>query len=639
MTSTNSRVFALVIGIDQYKIINKLHGCVNDANDFTEFLTKTLNVPESHIKLITDQSATREKIQKAFEEHLINNSDIRPKGDTIVVFYAGHGSRVDAPDNRYTPHGVVETICPQDEGDIVNGTYTHGIPDYTIHALLQRLAAEKGNDITAIFDSCNSGGIARHSKLAPRFAASAVPIPPDLDSAHVTSGNRLSGCERIPKGFRYKYMESHVLLAACREDQIAFEGTIGGVCRGRFSESLVRTLRALHTAARGEMTSYLELMDLIGAWDNQDPQVEGVHKTRGLLGEVYSAKPGKSITAREGGTFQVQMGSLEGVVKGTEFVVEDVRGVPVVLQARTVNSDLSILEVKDTTLELRPEILLGARATVSSWNSTPHMTLFVKEHVNPAASEALSPAQPCRFACVESEGVADITFAQEGNGASFVVERLRGAFKDHSLPPATFELAPEAYPRLPVIMDAVAHFHYFLHKHQTENPVLNVSLEMHDARDVSKNIFEERVARLTHNDDEADAEGAYCFTICNASPHTLFPYLFYFDPEKYTIQAWYTPPSPTMSAPLLSTSHGEPTRFPIGYGVGGEPFEFLLSPGQKMDTGFLKVFVSTKYIDLGWIEQESPFKAEFSWRLKGRKLVEKQDLWDAFYAIVTLQRT
>jgi hypothetical protein len=47
--------------------------------------------------------------------------------------------------------GVVETICPHDEGTLdANGQYVHGIPDYVLGWFLQELAATKGNNIVRL---------------------------------------------------------------------------------------------------------------------------------------------------------------------------------------------------------------------------------------------------------------------------------------------------------------------------------------------------------------------------------------------------------------------------------------------------------------------------------------------------------
>lgn len=46
----------------------------------------------------------------------------------------------------------------------------------------------------------------------------------------------------------------------------------------------------------------------------------------------------------------------------------------------------------------------------------------------------------------------------------------------------------------------------------------------------------------------------------------------------------------------------------IGYGAnGGDPFSFCLDAGEKAGTGFIKAFVSTKYVDMSSLAQPSPF--------------------------------
>jgi len=47
----------------------------------------------------------------------------------------------------------------------------------------------------------------------------------------------------------------------------------------------------------------------------------------------------------------------------------------------------------------------------------------------------------------------------------------------------------------------------------------------------------------------------------------------------------------------------------IGYGTGGAPAQtFYLRTGQKLDVGFLKIFLSTVPVDLSTIPQSSPFE-------------------------------
>ena len=127
--------------------IPNLRGCVNDAQSIKAFLFDRLHVPDSQIVFLTNEFATREAIISNFRMHLIYNHEILD-GDTMVVYYAGHGSRVETPTGWPSSDGMIETICPYDERTIgPKGEVIHGIPDRTINSLLHELAAVKGNNI------------------------------------------------------------------------------------------------------------------------------------------------------------------------------------------------------------------------------------------------------------------------------------------------------------------------------------------------------------------------------------------------------------------------------------------------------------------------------------------------------------
>jgi uncharacterized caspase-like protein len=129
-----SQIFALLIGINIYKNpkIPELSGCVNDCNNMYHFLTSSLLVPQSHILILTDEAATQHAILSVFENHLVQNQQIK-KGDAMIFCFAGHGSRVEAPRAWLARDNMIETICPCDESmKDADGNFIHGIPDRTI---------------------------------------------------------------------------------------------------------------------------------------------------------------------------------------------------------------------------------------------------------------------------------------------------------------------------------------------------------------------------------------------------------------------------------------------------------------------------------------------------------------------------
>src|ERR1700683_3509802 len=72
--------------------IPSLKGCIHDPQVFKAFLTDSLHVPDSQIRLLTNENAARNMILDTFHEHLTMITNIY-EGDPIVFFYAGYGSR------------------------------------------------------------------------------------------------------------------------------------------------------------------------------------------------------------------------------------------------------------------------------------------------------------------------------------------------------------------------------------------------------------------------------------------------------------------------------------------------------------------------------------------------------------------
>jgi len=95
----------------------------------------------------------------------------------MLLFFAGHGSRVKAPETIIAPEGQIEVICPVEYSDA--GEEGHGIADYVLGWILgeiadkgakivrccrlsARLFAERSPLQIVILDCCHSG---------PSFAA------------------------------------------------------------------------------------------------------------------------------------------------------------------------------------------------------------------------------------------------------------------------------------------------------------------------------------------------------------------------------------------------------------------------------------------------------------------------------------
>src|SRR5262245_14035419 len=93
---------ALLIGVDAYpNVAADLRGCVNDALEIRRFLLDCVHVPEPAIRLLLSPGqaspapltppADSRHIREAFADLL---AAVQP-GEHFIVFFAGHGVRVD----------------------------------------------------------------------------------------------------------------------------------------------------------------------------------------------------------------------------------------------------------------------------------------------------------------------------------------------------------------------------------------------------------------------------------------------------------------------------------------------------------------------------------------------------------------
>ncbi|KAJ7747457.1 hypothetical protein DFH07DRAFT_747791 [Mycena maculata] len=203
---------------------------------------------------------------------------------------------------------------------------------------------------------------------------------------------------------------------------------------------------------------------------------------------------------------------------------------------------------------------------------------------------------------------------------------------------------------LPKIIDGITHFNFFL-EHHHGGPSKDFSLEVHrllgefPARRPDSdagprgdgNLVADNTVTITSTPDNK-----FGFTIRNTSMFDLFPYLFYFDPEEYTINLWYGPEAPQVAAPLKAKTqqlHGEVT-----IGMGSEPgFGFELPDNQKSGSGFFKLFVATEYLEMDWIQQKiSPLDPTFEGAPRGLKMVREKlkyiPRWDALTVALTITR-
>ena len=217
------RIHALIVGIDRYRhsdarqpaaVFSDLRGAVGDALRFKQALAELYGVDvdapgpgacdssNAATTTLTDDCATRARILEVLEQRITTLS----AGDTLLFYFAGHGSRYRDDVARSQDTGYNGTILPTDArnpdgspGDIF---------DVELKALKDRATA-KGLFFVSIFDSCNSAtatrsGAAGLSRSAPELAvagppaAAAAPAGGDGYWVHLAAAQDGERARRIP---------------------------------------------------------------------------------------------------------------------------------------------------------------------------------------------------------------------------------------------------------------------------------------------------------------------------------------------------------------------------------------------------------------------------------------------------------
>ncbi|KAJ7906975.1 hypothetical protein B0H13DRAFT_2273908 [Mycena leptocephala] len=640
-------VFAILVGIDNYAAADEfgtLRGAVNDAKLFNEFLADSrdsggLQVPPTHIRFLENRNATRCAILSAFEAHFLNNPAIPDHENTTMIFYfAGHGSRVESPGNILAADGKVEVICPVDERTLgVDGKYVHGIPDYVLGQLLFRLAEKKGNNIIVIMDSCHSGGMGRDNEGIRNAREASRPIPLELDS-HLWEDIGTTRPYNI-----WTSAHSHVLLAACHQNGAAYETSFKPF-HGHFTKNLVTELRRTML----EDITYVDLIDDLPVFSRQVPHCGGANSNRLVFRTEYPANGRRTIALteqplsgpdtlnRKSRSFLISMGIVEGIRPGTEFYVRAPNNnLLCTLTAQTVDIHQAVLASEDGSLLDIPK---GSRAVIKKWkNDDMLLRIYTPDLSESDLFPPIDVGSPHNYVQTDSRETANIVLKTEEE--EYVVESLTGPMTECARE-LRFPLDVAKPLHLPSVLNSISHFYYFLERENGSSVFPEISLAMHRLQGQFPNREPDPSAGINGNlvvagevkiSSEEDVK--YGFTMRNTSDVDLFPYLFHFNPLTYTIKAWYIPESAHGPPPLRASGS-------VTVGLGGEgAFFFTLPSGKRTSHEFLKMFVSTKYLDLGWIEQTvSPFDPEFEGigRFQMSREPQNHDEWNALRVSLTI---
>jgi hypothetical protein len=302
---------ALLVGIDRYKPDGvesrgrgwtNLEGAVRDVEAVREILLARYGFEPANVALLTDQEASRENIIRAIENQLVEPTE---NGDVAFFYYAGHGSQV-ANSSSDELDRMDETIVPADS---FAGAWD--IRDKKLKSLFNDII-DRGGLVTAFFDSCNSGSIARG---LPRPSPTRFIQPDPRDIARQVA-------LEAPDSRDPPEQRGALIFSAAQPWQLAAEiRDEEGRRRGAFSLEIQRILRSAPFEASAEEIFLRARAGLSSSGIFQEPVLAGPPARR-LFGPASSGNDGRILVAvirSQGELLRLQGGRAIGLSPGSEL--------------------------------------------------------------------------------------------------------------------------------------------------------------------------------------------------------------------------------------------------------------------------------------------------------------------------------
>lgn len=319
-STADAAVRAVFVGIDTYENSRKpgrdtgfdnLLGAVADVNRIKQALARSHGLPldtpaaggcrsaNALSTTLTNECATKANILAAWNEAIAAASP----GDTLILYFAGHGSRfidsdvgdqVSRHNSTLMAHDARRDNAPS--GDII---------DHEVRAVIDAATA-RGIRMVTWFDSCNSGTASRDGQSVSRTA-------PDL---------RVPGLQPVVAPRQYGNLGAYrVHIGAAGDGEDALE--VGGVGKraGVFTTALAAALEATPNASFADLAARVVTDVAARTQGKQVPHAEGA--LRATLGGPEIRLPLFEAAQDSGlpGRLRLAGGSLVGVTTGSRFQI------------------------------------------------------------------------------------------------------------------------------------------------------------------------------------------------------------------------------------------------------------------------------------------------------------------------------
>lgn len=262
------RKLALLVGINQYPNGTKLEGCLTDVELQRELLIHRFGFQPSDILVLTDKAATRQAVELAFVEHLINQAQA---GDVVVFHFSGLGSTLTGPILEANQN----TLLMADPVAMTAEPVVNDLLEETLWLLVRSLKTDK---VTTVLDTSHAYP---GSPLQGNLRVRSYPNPSTAQAAEAElafQGQFLSllGMDREQlQTQRRSGMIRGVLLTAAKDEEVATEGEWHEEQAGLFTAALTQVLwqATAATTVRSRLRIVSEQVARLAT--QQHPQIQG----------------------------------------------------------------------------------------------------------------------------------------------------------------------------------------------------------------------------------------------------------------------------------------------------------------------------------------------------------------------------
>lgn len=222
---------ALLVGVNDYRGISDLRGCINDVTNMRNILKTDLGFSNKDIRVLVDSRATKTNITARLNYMV---AKAKP-GDFLVFHFSGHGSQIRDRNKDELEDRMDELICPYDMD--WDGTF---ITDDTLNQIFTQLPQKVLLEV--FLDCCHSGtglrevNLGRPESLGPEHPTLIRYLPPPVDIECRLEGeeDQLKFAPRTFSGADRSTVH-HILWSGCRSNQTSADAYIDNSYNGAFT--------------------------------------------------------------------------------------------------------------------------------------------------------------------------------------------------------------------------------------------------------------------------------------------------------------------------------------------------------------------------------------------------------------------